>query len=134
MNIETERGTNLVEIDAGDTFLYDEAASADKTTREQAAADRLFGLPPENQGAELRALWEEFEENLSPTARFARGLDRLMPLLHNYFTGGRTWREHGIKSAQVYKMNALIEQASPELWHFARSLIDDAVARGYLEP
>jgi putative hydrolases of HD superfamily len=125
---------DLIEIDAGDTFLYDEAGTADKAVREIKAADRLFSLLPEDQNRELRALWDEFEAGATPTARFARALDRLMPLMHNYYTHGKTWQEHGVRAAQVLKMNSIIEKASAELWQFARGLINDAVAKGYLLP
>mgnify|MGYP005846272939 CR=1 FL=1 len=125
---------DIIEIDAGDVFLYDEAATAAKAVRERAAAERIFGMLPMDQRDAMRALWDEFEDNTTPTAHFARGLDRLLPLLHNYFTEGRTWREHGVRAAQVYKMNAVIEGASPVLWNFARGLIEDAVEKGYLAP
>jgi putative hydrolases of HD superfamily len=125
---------DLIEIDAGDTFLYDEAGTVDKAAREIKAADRLFSLLPEDQNHELRALWEEFETGATPTARFARALDRLMPLMHNYYTHGKTWKEHGVHATQVLKMNSIIEKASAELWQFARDLINDAVAKGYLLP
>lgn len=125
---------DLVEIDAGDTFLYDEAGTADKAVRERLAADRLFGLLPEDQRHELCSFWEEFEAGATPTARFARALDRLMPLLHNYYAQGKTWKEHSIRAAQVFKMNSIIEKASAELWQFARGLINDAVAKGWLLP
>src|SRR6056297_294642 len=88
---------DLVEIDAGDTFAYDTAAHADKAAREQAAADRLFGLLPADQAAEFRALWDEFESRQTPEAKFAGALDRLQPLLHNLYTHGRSWREHGVR-------------------------------------
>ena len=82
---------DIVEIDAGDTYFYDEAAEVDKSTREQRAADRLFGILPADQGEELQTLWEEFELGETPEARFALALDRFMPQLHNYYTEGRSW-------------------------------------------
>src|SRR5262245_11806545 len=89
---------DVVEIDAGDTFLYDEAAAAGQAEREQRAAERLFGLLPDDQAAELRALWDEFEANATPDARYARAIDRLVPILLNFATGGAGWREHGVRS------------------------------------
>src|SRR3546814_2405498 len=83
---------DLVEIDAGDAFFYDAAAEADKAAREQQAAERLFGLLPDGQGEGLRALWEEFEARETADARFARALDRVQPMLHNFHTEGGTWR------------------------------------------
>ena len=92
---------DLVEIDAGDTFVYDEAAAIDKESRERAAADRIFGLLPPDQAGEMRSLWEEFEARQTPEARFAASLDRLQPILHNYHTQGRAWRDHGVTADRV---------------------------------
>jgi len=123
---------DIVEIDAGDTYFYDEAAEVDKSTREQRAADRLFGILPADQGEQLRALWEEFELGETPEARFALALDRFMPQLHNYYTEGRSWNEHGITADRVLERNASIANGSGKLWDCARSLLDDAVERGFL--
>ncbi|MBN1482645.1 HD domain-containing protein [candidate division KSB1 bacterium] len=123
---------DIVEIDAGDTFLYDDSGNQDKADRERAAADRLFTLLPEDQAAELCLLWDEFEERSTPEAKFARGLDRLLPLMHNYYTKGSTWRKHNVTSDMVRKQNAIIADASPELWEFARTLIQDSVDKKYL--
>ncbi len=125
---------DIVEIDAGDTFLYDEQATQQKAELEEKAAQRLFGLLPQDQATEFRDLWREFEERKTPEARFARGLDRLMPLLHNYYTKGATWREHGVRREQVLAQNSIIGDASAELWRFAQKLINDAVDLGYLLP
>jgi len=124
---------DIVEIDAGDTYCYDEEAHRDKAERERAAADRLFALLPEDQAGEVRALWEEFEGMGTPEARFAAALDRLQPLLHNYFTRGEAWRRHGVRRSQVVNRNAHIRDCAPQLWAFAESLIEDAVRKGYLE-
>lgn len=124
---------DIVEIDAGDTFLYDEAGTAIKAEQEQKAADRLFNILPQDQARELRALWDEFEERSTPEAQFARGLDRFMPLMHNYFTQGKTWREHNVTVDKVLQQNSIIDDASHELWRFASALINDAVAKGYLQ-
>lgn len=125
---------DIVEIDAGDTFIYDDAGHADKEAREQAAAARLFGMLPRQQGAELRALWDEFEAGETPEARFAAAVDRLQPLLHNYLTEGKAWRQHGVTADRVRTVNARIGEGSAALWEQARRLIDDAVAKGYLAP
>lgn len=124
---------DIVEIEAGDTYCYDEEAHRDKAAREQAAADRLFGLLPEEQGADVRALWEEFEAMQTPESRFAAALDRLQPLLHNYYTKGEAWRRHGVRRSQVLKRNSHIRDGAPELWAFAEDLIAESVRRGYLE-
>lgn len=123
---------DLVEIDAGDTFTYDDVAGRDKAQREQQAADRIFRLLPDDQAAELRGLWEEFEARATPESRYAAALDRLQPILHNYFTEGRAWREHGVTSAMVIARNRHIAAGSPALWQFVEGLIRDAVAKGYL--
>lgn len=123
---------DIVEIDAGDTYIYDTSGLEDKAQREHRAAGRLFGLLPADQMHELRALWEEFEAGNTPEARFAAALDRLMPLMHNYYTEGKSWREHGITSDRVLDRNGRIRAGSAALWAVAHSLIDDAVAQGYL--
>jgi len=93
---------DLVEIDAGDLFVYAEAtAQAHQEAAEHAAADRIFALLPPGQGRGLRALWDEFEERRPPEARFARALDRLQPMLANYYLGGGTWQAHGVRAGQV---------------------------------
>lgn len=123
---------DIVEIDAGDTFCFDAAGNLDKLEREQKAAKRIFGLLPEEQGQELQGLWEEFDAMETPEAKFAASLDRLQPLLSNYLNKGGTWPEHGIKKEQVVARDKRIADGSPELWEFVSSLIDDAVAKGYL--
>jgi len=124
---------DLVEIDAGDLFAYaDQARQLRQEEAERAAADRIFALLPDGQGGELRGLWDEFEERRTPEARFARGLDRLQPMLANLTAGGGTWTEHGITADQVLAKVALIEDGSAELGAFARELISDSVSRGFL--
>ncbi|HEX7064017.1 MAG TPA: HD domain-containing protein [Bacillales bacterium] len=125
---------DLVEIDAGDTFAYDEKGYKDKDEREQQAANRLFQLLPEEQAGEIYGLWREFENCSTPEARFAVALDRFQPLLHNYYTEGASWKKHGIKSSQVLERNKQIAEGSKDLWAFAEELIRNAVEKGYLEP
>ena len=125
---------DIVEIDAGDVFVYDEAARATKATLEEAAAERLYGLLPPDQGAELRALWDEFEAKETPEARFAGAVDRLQPLLLNLTTKGRSWREHGITADRVLALNARIGLGSPSLWTHVEQLLHQAVADGHLPP
>ena len=123
---------DLVEIDAGDVFIYDEQARANQHEREVAAAERIFGMLPPPQAGEYRALWDEFEARVTPEARFARALDRLQPLMHNYVTEGKAWRQHGVAAEQVRAINALIGDASQSLWAQAQAWIDDAHRRGWL--
>jgi putative hydrolases of HD superfamily len=126
---------DLVEIDAGDLFVYADAAQqARQEEAERAAADRIFALLPPDQAASFRALWDEFEERRTPEARFARGLDRLQPMLANFNAGGGTWLEHGITADQVLVKVQLIEDGSPALGRYARDLVDRAVAEGLLAP
>ena len=125
---------DLVEIDAGDTFAYDEAAKRDQQEREERAAERIFALLPAEQAAEMRDLWDEFEASQSPEAQFALALDRLQPMLLNYFNRGPGWQEHRVTARQVRAVNACMEQGSPELWEYAQRMVTDAVERGFLAP
>lgn len=126
---------DLVEIDAGDLFLYAPAAAqARQVAAERAAADRLFSLLPTPQGEDLRGLWEEFEERRTAEARFARALDRLQPMLINMVTGGGTWAAHHVTEDQVLDRVALIEDGSASLGAYAREMITRAVAEGLLAP
>jgi len=125
---------DIVEIDAGDTYCYDADGHFDKAERENRAADRIFGLLPQDQEIEMRALWEEFETGNSPEAKFARSLDRFMPLLHNFHTGGRSWREHSITRRQVRERMRPLQEGPEALRKLTESIIDQAVERGYLIP
>ena len=125
---------DIIEIDAGDTYCYDEQGALDKEEREGRAAERIFGLLPADQGAGIHALWAEFEAGATPEARFANAVDRLMPLLHNYYSQGRSWQDHGIRSDQVLERNARVGEASETLGALVQSIVEDAVAKGYLAP
>ncbi len=123
---------DLVEIDAGDTFIYDSNASVKQQVRERQAADRIFSMLPDDQAREFRDLWEEFEDSHTAEARFAKAVDRLMPLLHNYNCQGKTWREHGIEKSRVLEVNQRIGAASTTLWEYARELIENSSDAGFL--
>ena len=123
---------DLVEIDAGDAFCYDPAAVMGKAEREQACADRLFGMLPADQGAELRELWDEFEERSTPDGRFANALDRLQPLFQNLHTRGGTWRMHGVAREQVKKRMEPIRDAAPELWPLVEEVLEKATVEGWV--
>lgn len=124
---------DIVEIDAGDTFLYDQTANQDKHKRELAAADRIFNLLPPDQAGKIRALWEEFESGDTPASRFARALDRLEPILLNFYTQGQMWRERGVTIDTARKRNQqVIDSGSPELGEFVRKLFDEAEEKGYM--
>ncbi|MFM7322263.1 MAG: HD domain-containing protein [Armatimonadota bacterium] len=107
---------DLVEIDAGDTFVYDASAMETKADRERVAAERIFGLLPPDQGNELRALWNEFEAGETPEARFASAVDRWCGVFQNVANAGGTWREHGIDADQVRARNRSISEGAPALW------------------
>jgi putative hydrolase of HD superfamily len=123
---------DLVEIDAGDTFVYDVAAHVGKEEREIAAAERIFNLLPPDLAGEVRQLWDEFEARQTPEALFASSLDRLHPLLHNYHTQGGGWKKHDIDAERVRERNRRIQDGAPTLWRYAEGLIDDAVAQGFI--
>jgi putative hydrolase of HD superfamily len=125
---------DLVEIDCGDTFCYDTAGMVGKHEREAEAANRIFGMLPQDQRDELLALWEEFEDRETPESRYANALDRLQPMLHNYVTNGGAWREHGVTADRVLRRNRIIKDGAPALWEYARSMIADAVRQGFLDP
>lgn len=123
---------DLVEIDAGDTYCYDDEGRQDQARREAAGADRIFGLLPEDQAIELRALWREFEERQTAESKFAHALDRVQPLLNNYFTAGLTWQENQINSDQVHRRMRPAKDGAPILWNYVSTLIEDAVDKGFL--
>jgi putative hydrolase of HD superfamily len=123
---------DLVEIDAGDTYCYDEAGGQGQKMRETKAAERLFSILPSDQADAFRALWDEYETKETPESKFANALDRVQPFLHNYFTRGHTWQKHGIKKGQVLKRMQPVDEGSRFLWEYVSFLIDDAVEKGYL--
>lgn len=123
---------DLVEIDAGDTYCYDEVGGQDQLKRENKAADRIFSILPADQAKALRALWDEYEAKRSPESKFANALDRVQPFLHNYFTRGHTWQKHGIQKSQVVNRMKPVDDGSPFLWEYIADLIEDAVERGFL--
>lgn len=123
---------DLVEIDAGDTYAYDNEAAKSKRERELAAADRIFNLLPEDQAGELRALWDEFEENTTPEAKFASTLDRLQPFLLNSASNGKSWREHGICLSQVLERNKVTPEGSKTLWEYEYKMIMQELTKGNL--
>lgn len=112
---------DLVEIDAGDTYVYDAAGVATQRERELAAADRIFALLPEDQGKQMRALWDEFEARETPEAKFARTLDCIQPTMLNDASQGKSWLEHGIHLSQVLRRNQRTGEGSQVVWDYART-------------
>ena len=126
---------DIVEIDAGDTYAYDDSAKATQHEREERAANRLFGMLPEDQAKELRALWDEFEAGETKEARFARTMDNVQPLLLNDATGGKAWEEHDVPLSKIMKRNERTAKGSEALWEYSRdSLIKKNVTEGHIIP
>jgi putative hydrolase of HD superfamily len=124
---------DIVEIDAGDTFIYDTQKNHVNTEEERKAARRIFGLLPDDQANDLIAIWEEFEEGKTDEAKFARAMDRLEPLLQNTSNNGGTWNEFGVNYEKVYTKKQVIKQGSERIWQYAEQLINDSVERGILK-
>jgi putative hydrolase of HD superfamily len=123
---------DVVEIDAGDTFAYDTARLVDQHEREVAAASRIFGLLPDDQAAEFRALWDEFEARQTPDATFAHAVDRCQAMLLNCLSKGVTWRRHNVSVDQIRARNAPIDDGASTLWTHMSGLLDDIVREGHL--
>ncbi len=110
---------DIVEIDAGDTYAYDEAGLQTQREREEKAADRIFGILPKDQAEKFRALWEEFEARETKEAKFARTMDNIQPMMLNASTNGKAWEEHGVHLSQILKRNERTAQGSETLWKYA---------------
>lgn len=123
---------DIVEIDAGDTYAYDSEALKTQQQREQKAAERIFGMLPDDQKEHLRSLFEEFEECKTPESKFARAMDNFQPLILNNSNNGSDWREHNVTKAQVMKRQSLTELGSKEIWEYTQKIIEDNVDRGNL--
>lgn len=124
---------DLVEIDAGDTYAYDEEGAKTKDERERKAAERIFGLLPEDQGGYLKSLWEEFEEYETAEAKYAHLLDNFQPLLLNDASDGISWTEHQVKKSQIYKRNEKIEETSETIWKCMQDKIDKHIKLGHIQ-
>ncbi len=125
---------DIVEIDAGDTYCYDDESSKTQHEREVKAADRIYSLLPDDQGEKLRALWNEFEANDTPEANFAHAMDCLQPTMLNDATNGAMWKKNGIKLSQVLKRNEYTKKGSDELWDYQlNELIMKNVENGNLK-
>lgn len=111
---------DVVEIDAGDTYAYDDAAKSTQREREERAAERIFHLLPEDQAAEMLALWEEFEAGETPEARFARTMDNIQPMMLNALTDGKAWVEHQVPVSKILKRNECTPKGSEKLWQYGK--------------
>ena len=126
---------DIVEIDAGDTFAYDTSANANKAEREQLAAERLFGLLPDDQAAYLRRLWDEYEEQQTPESKFANAVDRMQPAMLNHLAGDESpWKRHGVSVPQAMKRLSPIGDGATALWEHTQFIIQEAHERGHLKP
>ncbi len=126
---------DLIEIYAGDTFAYDVKGNLDKAEREEKAADKLFAILPEEQGAYIRALWEEFDGMETADSKYAACLDRIQPFFHNTLTEGHTWVESGTTDrAAVEKRMSIVKKFMPSVYPWVEKNIDNAIAKGWLKP
>lgn len=122
---------DLVEIYAGDTFCYDVKAGEDKKEREELSAQKLFSVLPEEDGVQIRTLWEEFDQQETPDALFAASLDRFQPLINNFLTEGHTWRKGNVTRKQVEERASLIEKGLPVAWETILEIIEDSQKKGF---
>lgn len=124
---------DIVEIDAGDTFLYDATKKHSNTDEELVAAKRIFGLLPDEQAEELIAIWKEFEDGITDEAKFAKSMDRFEPLLQNTSNNGGTWAEFNVPYQKVYDKKKAIKDGSATIWAYAENLINESVEKGILK-
>ena len=124
---------DIVEIDAGDTYAYDTAGLETQKEREEKAAERIFGMLPEDQKAELKSLFEEFEAYATPEAKFARAMDNFQPLLLNNSNNGGDWREHGVSKSQIMKRHQKTRLGSEIIGDYSEALIEENVKKGNLK-
>jgi len=124
---------DIVEIDAGDIFLYDTSKNHTNTDEELIAAKRIFGLLPAEQAEEFIAIWQEFEDGLTDEAKFAKSMDRFEPLLQNTSNNGGTWAEYNVPFQTVYEKKKVIANGSSSIWNYAETLINESVEKGILK-
>ena len=124
---------DIVEIDAGDIFIYDTLQNHTNTEQERIAAKRIFGLLPEEQAEEFIAIWEEFEAGITDEAKFAKTMDRFEPLLQNTSNNGGTWAEFNVPYQKVYDKKKAIKEGSATIWNYAENLINESVKKGILK-
>ena len=124
---------DVVEIDCGDTFLYDDKKRKLCKKHEHKAARRIFSLLPRDQAREFKRLWNEFETRKTPEARFAAAIDRFQPVLHNYKTHGKVWRRAVVRPEQVLTINKHIDEGAPLLWEYVQKMVKDGIKRGYFK-
>ena len=124
---------DIVEIDAGDTYAYDKEGLATQKARENAAKERIFSLLPNDQKDELIGLFDEFEENKTPEAKFAHAMDNLQPLMLNNSNGGADWREHGVTKEQVYVRQSKTKEGSKKLFELTDRILRQNIEKGNIK-
>lgn len=124
---------DIVEIDAGDVFLYDTTKNHTNTDEELIAANRIFGLLPAEQAEEFITIWKEFEDGITDEAKFAKSMDRFEPLLQNTSNNGGTWEEYNVPYQTVYEKKKVIKNGSTSIWNYAENLINESVDKGILK-
>lgn len=124
---------DIVEIDAGDTFIYDTLKNHSNTDEELEAANRIFGLLPPEQAHEFITIWKEFEDGITDEAKFAKSMDRFEPLLQNTSNDGGTWTEFNVPYQKVYEKKIAIKNGSTTIWNYSENLINESVDRGILK-
>lgn len=124
---------DVVEIDAGDTYAYDAEGLKTQKAREEAAKERLYSMLPEDQKADLVAIFDEFEERKTPEAKFARALDNLQPLLLNHSNGGGDWKNHDVTAEQVYGRQSRTREGSEKLFEVTDQILKENIAKGNLK-
>ena len=124
---------DLIEIYAGDTFAYDEKGNESKAERENLAADKLFELLPQDQGEEIRNLWQEFDLMETADSQYAAAIDRLQPFINNYMTEGHTWKLGNVTSDKVFKRMDMVKKGAPDLWDFVEHIIEESIKKDYLK-
>lgn len=125
---------DLVEIEAGDTFVYDRKEVAKQGLSEAEAADIILSKLPEQQGEMLQNLWDEFEARETPEAKFAKAIDRFLPLYSNIINRGYSWLPYGVTQTHVREINSIIKDGSTGLWELIEEMLDEAVQEGYINP
>jgi putative hydrolase of HD superfamily len=123
---------DLVEIYAGDTFLYDDESKLKQNENEEKAAKRIFGILPEDQASDLQSLWDEFEDKETPESRFAKALDALHPVILGYANRGWSWKKHSITKQQVIDHKKPVKMGSETLWKYLQTLLEKAADEGFL--
>lgn len=124
---------DIVEIDAGDTYAYDDSGLATQQEREREAMQRIFGLLPEDQKNELISLFEEFEACSTPEAKFAHAMDNFQPLLLNHSNGGSDWVEHGVTETKVFKRHRQTAAGSTDIWNYSREILEENIEKGNIK-